>query len=352
MKVCYFGDFDPEYSRNRIIINGLRKNGVEVLICNERSGGWKRLVSLFKKHRVLKNNYDLLIVGYSDSRWVIPLARIVAKRKIVWDAFYSIYDTRVFDRKLVKPGGFKAGGYWLADWLSCQLADAVLLDTEAQIDYFSQTFRFAKAKCLRVLVGADDEVFYPREVVGKGSPFLVHFHGKFIPLQGVAHIVGAAALLRDQNITFQIIGQGQEYKSARALAESLRLHNLTWINRVPYANLAGYMAAADLCLGIFGKSAKAGRVIPNKVYEAVAMAKPVITADSPAVRELFIDRESILLCRPGDSADLASKIKELKDDQALRDKISKEGHELFNVRARPAIIVSELLKGLASKNLI
>ena len=35
MRVCYFGTYRAEYSRNQIMIEGLRRNGVEVIECHE-----------------------------------------------------------------------------------------------------------------------------------------------------------------------------------------------------------------------------------------------------------------------------------------------------------------------------
>ena len=81
---------------------------------------------------------------------------------------------------------------------------------------------------------------------------------------------------------------------------------------------------ADLCLGIFGNTDKAKRVIPNKVYECLAVGKPVITADTPAIRELFEDGELVFVS-VADHISLAKAIMALKNDESLaRDMCAKK----------------------------
>ena len=55
------------------------------------------------------------------------------------------------------------------------------------------------------------------------------------------------------------------------------------------------MSRADIVLGIFGESVKTMRVIPNKAYEALAMSLPLVTADTPAIRELLDERSAVLV---------------------------------------------------------
>lgn len=105
------------------------------------------------------------------------------------------------------------------------------------------------------------------------------------------------------------------------------------------------MARADVCLGIFGKTNKAKRVIPNKFFEVLATRKPCLTADTPAVRELFKDREHCLFCNTADSQDLAQKIMELKNNPDLRNKIAENGYRLFKEKLTPQILGREL-KGI------
>lgn len=161
MRILYFGDFDPNYARNRILIRGLKENGVEVVTCNDRRRGFKKIFSL-AACLLRSRGFDMVLVGYSDTRFAVPLAWAFTRKPIIWDAFYSLYDAWVFDRKLVKPNSLKAAYHWLLDWVSCFLADKILLDTQTHIDYFIRTFKIKKRKLIKVLIGADDTVFHPR----------------------------------------------------------------------------------------------------------------------------------------------------------------------------------------------
>lgn len=160
--ICFFGkrDFDPAYARNRVLIAGLKQNNQKVVICRTSEKGIKGFWQLIKEFNAIKKNVDFVIVGYSDSRWSTVAVKLLFRKLVVWDAFYSIYDAYVYDRGLVKPGSLKAMYYWMMEWLNCRLADKILLDTDNHINYFVQTFRAPRQKFIKVLVGADDAIFH------------------------------------------------------------------------------------------------------------------------------------------------------------------------------------------------
>jgi len=322
MKVCFFGDYDKNYSRNKVFFKSLLLNDVKIVECDTSLMNWKKYLELFKKHKNIKDDYDVMIVMYSLSRWLVLFAKIISNKPIIWDPFFSIYDNWVSDRKYLSPYNPKSFYYLFKDWLSCVLADKIILDTNEHIKYFSKVFGIKKDKFFRVLVGTDDKVMYPREFNKKDYEFVVEFHGSYIPVQGVDVIVKAAKLLKGESIIFNIIGKGQDYKKVRSLAKELEVNNINFIDPVPYQKLPEYMATADVCIGLVGDVPRVARAIPNKVYEAAAMKRAIINADTPAIRELFIDGESILFCRPGDVEDLAEKIKILKNKVDLREKIA------------------------------
>ena len=342
MRILYFGIYNPNYSRNRVLIKGLRANGAEVIECRVSAKDKLKYFKLF--WRFLKYpRFDLMFVGFPGQE-VMFLARLLTKKPIVFDAFTSHYGGYILDRQYYPKTSWRAQYYKFLDAWSCRLADMVLLDTQAHIDFFVNEFKLDRKKFLRVFVGTDSDVFYPREAPKNTDKFLIHFHGHYIPLQGVKYIIEAAKLLENEDVHFNIIGNGQTFKDDIKLAESLNIRNISFINPVPYEQLPLFMSKADICLGIFGDSSKTDLVIPNKVYEAMAMGKAIITADTPAVRELLSDRENVLFCRKADAKDLTEKIKLLKNSSEMRDSIGRVARKLFEERLTENTLAAELLK--------
>ena len=144
----------------------------------------------------------------------------------------------------------------------------------------------------------------------KDSRFEVLFYGTYIPLQGIDFIIDAAAQLQESHpaIHFTLIGSGQTRKRIERKIKKMNVTNVTLMDPVPYEHLPDCIRAADLCLGIFGTSNKAQRVIPHKVYDAVACGIPVLTGNTPGIREKFADHPLVTLCTVGNSADIAENI--------------------------------------------
>lgn len=344
LKVLYFGVYDPDYSRNRVLISGLRKNGIEVVECCISAKENLKPLKLFFKYLRLKSGCRTIIVGFPGQE-IMFLARLISRKPIIFDAFTSHYGGYILDRRYFSPKSPRAKYYRFLDKWSCRLADVVLLDTQAHIDFFVKEYKISPEKFRRIFVGTDSNVFKPTNGGNKpfSERFIVHFHGNYIPLQGVLYVIKAAKILEGENIFFNLIGNGQTYKSDRKLAEDIGVKNINFIEPVGYEILPDYIEQAEVCLGIFGDSPKTELVIPNKIYEALAMAKPVITSETTAVKELLTDREDVLFCKKADPKDLADKILELKKKPELRRKIAESGYGLSRTKLDVRIIGEELL---------
>ena len=94
------------------------------------------------------------------------------------------------------------------------------------------------------------------------------------------------------------------------------------------------ISEADVVLGIFGTTPKASMVVPNKVYQALAVGRAVVTAGTPAVGEFFREGEHLLTVPQGDPRALADVLRTLGSDRTLRKRLSEAGgsyvHSEFN----------------------
>src|SRR5204862_3717791 len=115
----------------------------------------------------------------------------------------------------------------------------------------------------------------------------------------------------------RIVGSGQ---LQNLLADPpANVEHVPWVE---YERLPGELNRAGCALGIFGTSGKAARVIPNKVFQALACGTPLVTADTPAARELLTDGESALLVPPGDPKALAETLRRVVRDPELALRLS------------------------------
>lgn len=82
---------------------------------------------------------------------------------------------------------------------------------------------------------------------------------------------------------------------------------------------------------------------PLKPLEAMAMAKPVIISDVPALRELVRDRHSGLVFKAGDHNDLGGKICELLGDKVSRERLGANARTIVVRERQWSRLVSQYL---------
>jgi len=369
LRVLYFGTYDRDYLHNRLMIAGLRSAGVEVTECHvplwrdtedkvAAARGGSRLslgaralrsyLALLRAYLPLRGAYDVMILGYIGQFDVFP-ARVLcwlSGRPLVLDVLMSLHliatERQLPARNLLR---------WI-EHVACRLPDSLILDTPEYAEFFERTYGIPRARFHLVPLGADNRVFKPLPPRPSDGTFRVLYYGTFIPLHGVEHIIRAADLLRERReISFRLIGRGPERARAEALAAESRLDNVTFADWVPLEQLPSFAAQADVLLGVFGTTEQSKFTIQNKIYQGLAMARPVITGDSPTVRAALTHRQHVYLVERGNPAALADAILTLQADVALRARLADEGYRLFAERftveaigAQTASYLLELLR--------
>jgi glycosyltransferase involved in cell wall biosynthesis len=340
LRVCYFGTYERGYPRNSQVISCLRGAGVEVVeehasVWEGDRHGWgagptRALQLATAELRLLARrprNFDALIVGY-PGHFDLPAARRAARgRPVVFNPLVSLADTLVADRKRFRPGSLAARALETVDRRAFRAADVVVADTDADARFFAGLAALDDVPVC--FVGAEDRLFTP----GWSPPdrFVALFVGKLIPLHGVETILAAAREAAE--IDFRLVGSGQ--LEGLLAARPSNVEHVPWIE---YERLPGEIQRAGCTLGIFGTSGKAQRVIPNKAFQAIACAAPLVTADTHAARELLVDEESALLVPPGDAKALAGAVRRLAADADLSRRIAAGGRAAYEREASEAVL--------------
>lgn len=362
MRVMWLGTYDRAYPRPRVLIAGLREHGVEVVehhrpVWERRrdktrglrplplaasalrfAGAWGGLAVAGARERPV----DAVVAGYLAQPDALPAWCVARARGVplVVDMMISLADTLGGDRAMAG----RAAVATLAgiDRVSMRLADLVLADTAAGADWLAHRFGVPRERIAVVPVGAEPGRF-PRAPEPGGPPHAL-FYGKLAPLHGVATVLEAARAPGAPPV--RLIGDGQLGSWLEAELGRDRPPGLTWERWVPYESLGAEVAAAAVCLGVFGTSEKAARVVPNKVWQAMAAGRPVVTADTPAIREVLEDGVSALLVPPGDAPALAAALARLGADPVLRARLGSAGHEAYLRHGAPAAAAAALLRAL------
>ncbi|MHA1270842.1 MAG: glycosyltransferase [Candidatus Helarchaeota archaeon] len=346
MKICYFGTYNKEYNRNSVFLEGLRLNKIYVKEINFK----KTMLNYFKNSlKLIKNDIDIIIVGWNDLSWIETIiSKITTKKPVIWDALISLYNSEVFDRKKIKINSLRSNFIYYREFYTLKFANCVILDTYAHINYFKKLFPNKKVNYERVFVGANDKYYKPIKKQKSSDKLIVSYIGTYIPLHGVKYILKAARLLeKDKEIIFELYGKGQMYEYIKLLHHKMNLRNVKLVPimfRNPIKENE-YLNSIDISLGIFGTSEKANIVIPTKIFNSLASARPIITRESDAIKEVFQDASKYLtLCKKGDARSLADAILLLKDDKKLRNKIAIRGYNFYKTHFTPKKIGKSIIE--------
>jgi glycosyltransferase involved in cell wall biosynthesis len=366
-RVLVIGTFDPTMPRSRQWFRLLDRLGCAVEQRNiaawdpERaSTAARRPLAMLPRvlwaltrlawHLMTCERPDLVVFlypGHLDACVLGPIARL---RRIpsTLDVFISLYDTVVLDRGLHGKRSPHALATRTLDTIACWSVRRVVVDTPEHAAFFAAFTHRGLDRFSVLWVGADETLYRPAPDPGDAAPILWYL--TYIPLHGFDTVAHAAVRLgrSDPGRALRLVGDGQDRAAAEATAKELGLDNVEFVDRIPEDELADEIAGASICLGVFGTSDKAARVVPNKVFQCAAAGKAIVTAETPAIRTAFGD--ALVTVPAGDADALADALRSLHGEARLQ--VAARARDVFAERFSDAALarglerlLGELMRG-------
>jgi hypothetical protein len=148
--------------------------------------------------------------------------------------------------------------------------------------------------------------------------FVVGYIGTHGMAQGLEVVVSAAEILRDTNIHFLFVGEGVRRQELEALAARAGLENTTFLGMVSASDAIDYLALSDVVVVPLKRTTTFESALPSKVFETAAVGRPMVVSAYGHVADIVQQYDAGLVVEPGDPAQLAAAILQLRDDPGLR----------------------------------
>lgn len=239
-----------------------------------------------------------LIIGFSSilsNYWGLKYAK---KLKIPY--LYYCYDN---PSSLLVPKPFVA----IAEYITVNImkeSDKVLTINKALNDYVISLG--ADPSTTEVLPqGVDISRFITTEKQRENIRFkyniasddiLLFFMGWLYPFSGLKEIILEIYKNKDiKNIKLMIVGYGEDDQNLKNLIKSLNISNrVIMTGKKPYEEIPELISAADICILPAHNDKIIQDIVPIKLYEYLAMHKPVITTKLPGVMKEFEDNDGLI----------------------------------------------------------
>lgn len=184
---------------------------------------------------------------------------------------------------------------------------------------------------------------------------LVVYTGKiYRGYREVEYILEAAKRFRDKSsVLFVLVGGRADHVSdIRKQAEAEGSTNVVFTGFIPPTVVPRYQFAADILLLYYPSGMELNKYrSPGKLFEYLAVGRPIVAADLPVLQEVLGEEPAAVLVRQDDPEALATAISDLLGDEARAHELSKRGLALaagFTWKKRAESIVQAIEQRVAN----
>ncbi|MBA7630481.1 hypothetical protein ES703_38003 [subsurface metagenome] len=223
--------------------------------------------------------------------------------------------------------------YWIQR-LSYNSARWINVLTPAFEETLVNASNVAREKISMIPNAADLDIIQPgprgnwvRQKHNLSNKFVVTYVGAHGVANTLMQLIEAAKILKDKdhNVQIMLVGGGMEKPMLMEEARKNNLNNVTFVEPVPKTEIGDYINASNVCTAVLKRIELYKTVYPNKVFDYMAAAKPIIIGVDGVARELIETAQAGLFAEPENPQAFVEAIMKLKNDSDLADRLGQNG---------------------------
>ncbi|GIU00467.1 glycosyltransferase WbuB [Sulfurovum sp. TSL6] len=197
--------------------------------------------------------------------------------------------------------------------------------------------------------GANLELFQPKDKnqeilhqLGLEDKFIFGYIGTHGLAHGLEFIVECISEIKDERIHFLFIGTGAKKSVVVALAEKLRLKNVTFLDPVKKNEVADYISVIDVALIPLTKTDIHASLIPSKIFESASMLKPILLGVEGEAKDIVRRHHAGLVFEPENKNEFLESVKKISSNNELYNEL-KQGCSLLAKEFDRKMLASKML---------
>ncbi len=265
-----------------------------------------------------RKSYDVIHACDFDTVQPALICKFLFGKKVVYDIF-DFYA----DHLRATPGWIKRLIRRL-DFLAIRWADAVILVDESR----REQLRGSQPKSIRIINNSPGDIYNEIKVEGEekeGGLALVYV-GLLQVERGLIELLEVMA--RNPSWSLKMAGFGGDQEVI--LRKVHELSNVQWQGRINYQSTLELTAGCDVSIATYDPGIPNHRYAsPNKIFEAMMLAKPVIVARNTNMDRIIKNWDCGLVVTYADLQDLERALKQLEEDPSLRMELGANGRRAY-----------------------
>jgi glycosyltransferase involved in cell wall biosynthesis len=237
---------------------------------------------------------------------------------------------------------------WLEKFLY-RHADQVVVNSPGFVDHVKSR----GAHSVELIPNGADPAMFAATESGEGFRKQHHLEDSFVVLYAGAHgisndlsvVLEAARVLGSKpGIKIVFLGDGKEKSNLLAQAGKMNLKNVLFLPPVPKSEMPASLAGANACIAILKPIDAYKTTYPNKVFDYMAAARPVVLAIDGVIREVVESAGCGIFVPPGDAQKMAQTILSMSDDPDQCEKMGLAGRSYLEQEFNRTAIAGNLLE--------